>query len=104
MNKLKNTQGIQGITMFPDAYTRCEIGGDFYKNSMEIEFIPDKTYPDYTEFQDWMMENIDGRVMNIEDVVNEVYKFLLSTYSPKFLKIKNIVKNCRTHFDVTVEK
>lgn len=104
MNKLKNTQRIGEIRMFPDAYTRCELGGDFYKNSFEIEFVPGDFYPDYTEVQTWVMENIDGKTMNIEDVVSEIYDFLLSEYSPAYLKVINRVTNCRTHFDVVVEK
>lgn len=104
MNKIKNTQKIREIKMFPDAYTRCELGGDFYKNSMEIEFSPDACYPDYTEVQTWIMENIDGKTLNIEEVVAKVYEFLQFEYSPAFLKVINRVTNCRTHFDVLVEK
>ena len=104
MNKIKNEQRIKKIRMFPDAYTRCELGGDFYKNQMEIEFTPDEFYPDYTEVQNWIMENIDGKTLNIEDVVGEIYSFLDYGYSPEELHIINRVSNCRTHFDVIVEK
>lgn len=104
MNKIKNTQNIGLIVMKPDAYCRCELGGDFYKNSLEITFVPDESYPDYTEVQDWIMKNIDGTTMNIEDVVDTVYKFLMETYRPLDLEITNNVTGCRTHFDVTVIK
>lgn len=104
MNRIKNEQKIKVIKMFPDAYTRCELGGDFYKNELEVIFEPDSCYPDYTEVQEWIMSNIDGKDMNIEDVVNEVYKFLTSEYKPKSLKIINRIADCRTHFDVIVEK
>ena len=104
MNKIENTQGINLIVMKPDAYTVCELGGDHYKNELEISFQPDSYYPDYTEVQDWIMNNIDGKTLNIEDVVDKMYKFLQDTYHPAVLEVRNEVKGCRTHFDVTVIK
>lgn len=104
MNRIENKQNINLIIMKPDAYCRCEIGGDFYKNSLEISFLPDKYYPDYTEVQEWIMQNIDGKTLNIEDVVDLVYDFLMETYHPIELEIRNDVTGCRTHFDVTVIK
>ena len=104
MNKIDNKQNINMIVMKPDAYCRCELGGDFYKNNLEISFMPDKSYPDYTEVQEWIMQNIDGKTMNIEDVVEVVYDFIMETYQPTDLEIKNEVTGCRTHFDVIVIK
>lgn len=104
MNKIPNKQGINLIVMKPDAYTRCELGGDFYKNSLEISFLPNKYYPDYTEVQNWIMENIDGKTLNIEDVVDLIYDFISDTYEPTDLEIRNEVSGCRTHFDVIVTK
>lgn len=104
MNKIENKQGINRIIMKPDAYCRCEIGGDFYKNNLEISFLPDKHYPDYTEVQNWIMQNVDGKTLNIEDVVNNIYNFLMGTYQPIDLEIKDEVTGCRTHFDVIVIK
>lgn len=104
MNRIENKQNINLIIMKPDAYCRCELGGDFYKNSLEINFLPDKCYPDYTEVQEWIMQNIDGMTLNIEDVVSKVYDFLMDTYQPLEVEIRNEVTGCRTHFDVTVIK
>lgn len=104
MTKIENKQDINLIIMKPDAYCRCEIGGDFYRNSLEISFLPDNYYPDYTEVQEWIMQNVDGKTLNIEDVVELIYNFLMETYQPIDLEIKNEVKGCRTHFDVTVIK
>ena len=104
MNKIDNKQNINMIVMKPDAYCRCELGGDFYKNSLEISFLPDKCYPDYTEVQEWIMQNIDGKTMNIEDVVEVIYNFIMDTYQPIDLEIRNEVTGCRTHFDVIVTK
>ena len=104
MNKIPNKQDIAMIVMKPDAYVRCELGGDFYKNCLEINFMPSDCYPDYTEVQTWIMDNIDGKTLNIEDVVNKVYAFLQDTYHPADLEVLNEVKGCRTHFDVTIIK
>lgn len=104
MNKIQNTQGISHIIMKPVAYTKCAIGQDWYKNELIIYFTPDTCYPDYMGVNSWLMENIDGKEFNIEDVVNEVYKFLTKTYEPKELKIEDHICGCRTHFDVIVEK
>lgn len=104
MNKIKNTQNIEKITMHPTAYTICELGGDHYLNELEIIFFPNEYYPDYTEIQEWAMKNIDGKVMNIEDVVEAFHKFLSETYEPHQVRVIDRVRNCRTHFDVEVEK
>lgn len=104
MNKILNEQHIKKITMRPVAYTKCALGGDFYKNDIEIIFSPDKYYPDYTELQDWMMENIDGKTLNIEDVIVTIYDYIESEYKPTDLKVVDHVIGCRTHFDVVVEK
>lgn len=104
MNKLENKQNISDITMYPMAYTKCEIGGDWYKNELDITFTPNKYYPDYMEVNKWICENIDGHTLNIEDVVDKVYAFLNDTYEPAYLHITDSVCNCKTHFDVVVEK
>ncbi len=104
MKKIPNTQEISLIIMKPVAYAICEIGGDLYENQLEITFTPGDSYPDYTEFQQWIMDNIDGRVLNIEDVVNMVHEKLETEFHPVHLSVVTNVSNCRTHFDVTVIK
>lgn len=104
MNKIKNTQKIKKITMKPVAYTKCAIGQDWYKNELEIVFVPALYYPDYIEVSKWIMEHIDGKELNIEDVNDYIYKFLNEEYQPQSLTIKNSIVGCKTHFDVIVEK
>lgn len=104
MNLIKNSKGIKKIIMKPSAITLCDLGNDWYKNELEIIFIPDKSYPDYTEIEKWIMENIDGKKLNIEDVVEKIYEFLKYTYSPKYLNVVDLVKGNKVHFDVIVEK
>ncbi len=104
IKKIENTQNIKSITMMPVAYTKCAIGQDWYKNELTIYFTPDQCYPDYMEVNEWIMKNIDGKEFNIEDVVNEVYKFLMENYHPMELHIDDHINGCRTHFDVIVSK
>jgi len=104
MEKLSNTQGITRINMNPIAYTKCKIGQDWYKNEIEIVFVPDKSYPDYMEINEYIMREIDGKELNIEDVVNMIYEKIKEEYEPKSLRVTNYINNCKTHFDVVVEK
>lgn len=101
---IKNVEEIKRIIMKPTAITLCDIGNDWYQNRLEIEFVPDAVYPDYMQVQAWIMEHVDGKRLNIEQVVYMVYKYLLDTYQPKELHIKDIVLGNKTHFDVIVEK
>ena len=103
MNKLENKQRITEIIMKPIAFTKCEIGKDWYKNEMEIIFTPGIYYPDYIEVNDFVMKEIDGKELNIEDVVKEIFD-LLSSYEPVHLKVIDHIKGCKTHFDVDVIK
>lgn len=103
MEKIKNTQDISTIIMKPTAYTKCKIGQDWYKNELEIEFIPFESYPDYMEVNSYVMEEIDGQELNIEDVVYQIYEHLMK-YEPMYLSVTDHIKGCKTHFDVDVIK
>lgn len=89
--------------MKPVAYTKCAIGQDWYKNEMEITFLPADCYPDYMEVNQFIMGEVDGQEFNIEDVVQRVYEFLMK-YDPKRLKVEDHIRGCKTHFDVDVIK
>lgn len=104
MNKLENSQEIKCITMKPIAFTKCAIGQDWYKNELEILFVPDAYYPDYEAVHQWIMRCIDGQELNIEDVVDIIYTYLQSEYHPLKIKVTDKVSGCKTHFDVIVEK
>jgi len=101
---IKNIQSIKKIVMKPTAITKCQIGQDWYKHEFVIEFVPDNFYPDYMEEESWIMNNIDGKELNIEDAVDVLYKHLEELYAPKELHIiDNIIGN-KVHFDVIAEK
>lgn len=104
MNRIPNTQKIKSITMHPKAYAICDIGGDMYCSELTVYFVPDECYPDYMEVEKWIADNIDGKRLNIEDVVEQVYNFLKEEYRPLQIEVRNDIVNCRTHFNVTVVK
>lgn len=104
MDKIKNTQDISFILMKPVAYTKCAIGQDWYKNELEIDFVPKDCYPDYMAVNEWIMKNIDGKEFNIEDVVEKIYDYLKEEYTPESLSVVDHIRGCKTHFDVDVIK
>lgn len=104
MDKLINYEGVTKITMKPTAYVKCAIGQDWFKNELEIIFVPEDCYPDYIQVKDWIMNNVDGKEMNIEQVVCAVYDMLAKCYNPSYLKVADKIADCNSHFDVIVEK
>lgn len=104
MKKIKNTQNIEHISMFPVAYTKCVIGQDWYKNEIEISIIPSDCYPDYMEIDEWIMKEIDGQELNIEDVVAIIYEKIETEFHPHHINVVDHIKGCKTHFNVTVSK
>ena len=65
-------------------------------------FYPKKYYPDYMEIQKWIMDNIDGSTMNIEDVCYKIANMMVTEFEPSCCIVTNHVHNCKTHFDVDV--
>lgn len=101
MTKLQNKENVTQIIMKPTAYTKCVIGQDWYKCSFEVIFAPDKYYPDYMEVNDFIMGNIDGKELNIEEATKLLYDHL-KEYEPKDISVTNHIVGCKTHFDVDV--
>lgn len=101
---IENTQKISKIVMKPWTIFKCQLGQDWFKNDLVIEFEPDKYYPDYMDVVNYIMTEIDGKEMNIEDMLDILYGWLMDTYSPKSLSITDNVVDSKTHFDVTVIK
>lgn len=103
MNRIENKEKINKITMKPFATCLCHIGQDWYLNKFEIEFYPNNYYPDYMEVDKWINENIEGKELNIEQAVDLIYWHLMK-YEPYDVFVKSIVEDCKTHFNVIVEK
>ena len=103
MNKINNSQRVRRIVMKPTAITKCVIGGDWYRNNLTIIFCASESYPDYMQVNEWVMKNIDGKELNIEDVAYMIYNMLEREFKPISLRVIDVVKGCKTHFDVVVE-
>jgi len=104
IDKIKNEQGIKRIIMKPTACTLCKIGQDWYHNNLDIQFIPADCYPDYMQVEEFIMSEIDGKPLNIEDVVDNIYNFLMDNYCPQALSVTDYVTDCKSHFSVIVSK
>lgn len=103
MNKIPNTEKIDKIVMKPTACVKCAIGQDWYSCQFEAVFVPSVYYPDYMEVERFVMEEIDGKELNIEQAVERLDDFLRE-YKPARLCVKCNVKGCKLHFDVEVAK
>ena len=101
MTKLPNKENVTRIIMKPTAYTKCVIGQDWYRCAFEIVFIPGKCYPDYMEVNDFIMQEIDGKELNIEEAA-AILRDHLKEYDPISVSVTNHVIGCKTHFDVDV--
>lgn len=101
MNKIKNNENVIEIVMRPKAYTKCQIGQDWFMNAFEVIFEPKGYYPDYMEVQKFIDENIEGHEMNIEVAAHTLCEYL-KEYDPYNVMVKDHITNCNTHFDVDV--
>lgn len=99
--RLKNKEKVMSIVMKPTAHVKCRIGGDWYECRFLITFEPNKYYPDYTKVQEFIMQNIDGKELNIEEAAKILYDYLMK-YEPKALSVTNRIEDCKTHFDIDV--
>lgn len=99
--KIENKENVTKIVMKPTAYVKCRIGQDWYKCEFCVTFIPGTGYPDYMQINEFVMKNIDGKELNIEEAARVLYDHL-SIYCPKYLQVRNHIAGCKTHFDVDV--
>jgi hypothetical protein len=100
--KLENKEKVRLITMYPVAHTLCAIGQDFYKYEFKIDFVVGRYYPDYMDVEKWVMNNLDGKELNIEQGMRLFYDWLVESYEPLDLTMLATVKDAKTHFAVEV--
>lgn len=101
MNKIKNIENVKQIVMHPSACVKCQIGRDWYKCDFDVYFTPGQFYPDYMEVEKYVMDNIDGRELNIEQA-GKILKGYLEQYIPDELEVVVNVSGNKVHFDVEV--
>lgn len=104
MDRIENKEGIVKIIMRPTAVTKCAIGQDWYKHEFEVFFVPGACYPDYMQVEKWIMDEIDGKELNIEEAVAKLYDMLEQEYTPEQISIKDRIRGNKVHFDVIVQK
>lgn len=101
---IQNKEKITSIIMKPFAECLCEIGKDWYHIQFEVDFTPNKTYPDYMDVAEYISKEISGKQLNIEAAVEKLGSMLWDQYKPMSLTVKGIVDKVITHFPVEVKK
>ncbi len=100
--KQENKQKISKIIMKPKAICFCPLGNDWYTNEFEVEFVPDKTFPDYCDVEKFLNTVIRGETLIIEDAVSIFYNYLKAEYDPLTLKVTAYVNDVTSHSPVVV--
>lgn len=103
MSKFTHTQGITKVSFTKTMTVFCPLGNDYYTAHITVDFTPDKVMMDYLDEEKFFKNEIQGKNLIIEDVVNTVYTHLKEEYNPSYLKVKVFAENA-THFPVIVEK
>jgi hypothetical protein len=101
--KMKNTQKISKITLKKDALVKCKLGEDWYTASLTLVMYPDDEIPDYRDVATFIEQEVSGKLMTIEDVMEAVATFIMTTYQPHFLSTVAEVSNSN-HPYVLVER
>ena len=100
---MKNTQKISKITLKKDALVKCKLGEDWYTAELAITMWPAEEIPDYRDIGTFIEQEVSGKLMTIEDVMEAVATFIMTTYQPHFLSTVAEVSNSN-HPYVLVER
>lgn len=100
MASFENKYNISVIRMYKVIHNLCPIGKDLYTNNLDIKIIPGNTIPDYIEVEK-SLDELEGKQMVIEDVVNQVLE-KLKQYEPKKVNVVSSVSDA-IHLEVNVE-
>ncbi len=103
IEKLHNKQGIKEIEIEPSVCCYCPLGADWYNMKVNIKIKIDKYYPNYCDIRAFLNEEIQGKNLIIEDVLDKVYNFI-KLYEPKELVVTGIVSEIESHPPVKVTK
>lgn len=100
---MKNTQKISKITIKKDALVKCKLGEDWYTAELTITMWPAEEIPDYRDVGTFIEQSVNGKLMTIEDVMEAVANFIMSSYNPRHLTTVAEVSNSN-HPYVIVER
>lgn len=103
INKIHNIQGIKEIKITPSVCCYCPLGNDWYNMKVSIQFKVGAYYPNYCDIRQFLNEEIQGKGLIIEDVLDKIYDFMLS-YEPMNLKVSGEVEEIESHPPVVVTK
>lgn len=117
----KNKQGISKIVFSPKfpCHNECPLGQlvcdaeakakgkepkkAHYTNNFTVTFIPNRVICDYCDIEAWIAENLNDKLLIIEDVVEKLFTYIYDTYKPKYLRVESFVQDA-IHGPVTVTK
>lgn len=94
---------IDDIIIKTKAKNICSIGNEEYTNNFRIFMNPSTDLPDYCEIDKFISNNIDGKIMIIEEAIHALISFIITTYHPYFVEIASHVTDA-SHSEVTVVK
>jgi hypothetical protein len=80
----------------------CPLGDSFYCATVDVDVIPDKWIPDYCDVQR-DLRKLDGKPLILEDLLLEVYNYLIKEVEPKHLTV-SVYSDDANHFPVRLTK
>lgn len=102
MGRFENKQGITSITFTQNIQCFCPLGDDWYTNEVEVTFVPEDVIPDYCEIDDYT-RSLAGKALIIEDVVNDIFNYMMTEYAPSELCVTSVARDAK-HMPVEVTK
>ena len=100
--RFENDMGVKQIVMYlRNLKIFCPIGKTWYTLEAKINFIPNKTIPDYIEVQNYLNTEIVNQSLTIESATSKIQNYLSSEYNPVSVKVVANVKDA-AHFEVDV--
>lgn len=102
MTVITNNQDITSINAQHRISVYCPIGKDYYTADVLIQINPGKVIPDYCELTNYL-NNLSGLSLIIEELVNKIYKHIMSKYNPHTAKV-SVKAYSNTHLNVEVTK
>lgn len=99
---MKNDYGPLTVLMFPAVHCFCDLGYQWYNAELTISMKLGDELPDYCEVQKYITENVNGKHLIVEKMVEKVFNYL-ETYRPLALAVEAEV-GAGEHFPVIIRK
>lgn len=102
MANIKNTYGINSITMDKGLTLFCPMGNAPYDVQLHITIVPAEEIMDYCE-TDQFLSDLSGKHLIIEELVQQVHEHIMGAVHPYRVDVEAKVFNA-AHMPVTVSK